>query len=190
MLFRSEESELPEINDDFAASFGVDGGVDQLRADVRRNMERELRQALNNRTKREVTEGIIDRYGDIRMPASAINQELQAMQSQFQQQTGQPPPPAEQFQEAAERRVRLGLLLAEIARQHEIKIDPARIQARIEEIAETYDEPAQVIEMYRSEPNLMEQVENLVLEEQVVDWVLENAQVSNKIMSFNELMGQ
>lgn len=185
-----EEPEVPEVDDSFAESFGVEGGVEQLRAEVKKNLEREMRQAVTSRIKQAVTDGLAERYGDVGVPASAVNQEIRHMQEQMQQRSGQQPPPAEQFREMAEKRVRLGLLLAEIARQHDISIDPARVQAKIEEVAETYDEPEQVIELYRSESRLMDQVENLVLEEQVVDWVLENAKVSNKTMSFNELMGQ
>lgn len=185
-----EEEELPEIDEAFAESFGVDGGVEQLRADVRKNLEREKRQALTSRLKQAVTDGLAARYGDIKLPESAVSQEMRQMQSQFQEQSGQQPPPAEQFREGSEKRVRLGLLLAEIARQHGISLDSGRVQAKIEELAETYDQPEQVIELYRSEPRLMEQVENMVLEEQVVDWVLENARVTDKSMTFNELMGQ
>ncbi|QKK02269.1 MAG: trigger factor [Pseudomonadota bacterium] len=185
-----EESELPEVDEAFAESFGVKGGVDQLRADVRRNLEREMRQAISNRLKLAVTDGLAARFSDLKLPESSIEQEVRQMQSQIQQQSGQQPPPAEQLRAGAEKRVRLGLLLAELARQNEISIDPQRVQARIEEIAETYDQPAEVIELYRSEQRLMEQVENMVLEDQVVDFVLENAEVSSKKMSFSELMGQ
>jgi len=185
-----EESFLPEVDEAFAESFGVAGGVEQLRADVRKNLEREMRQAVANRIKQLVTDRLAERYGEVGLPDSAVQQEIRQMQAQMQQQTGQQPPPADQFRAGAEKRVRLGLLLAEIARQHEIRIDPARVQARIEEMAETYDEPEQVIEVYRSEPRLMDQIENMVLEDQVVDWVLENAKVSEKPMSFSELMGQ
>lgn len=185
-----EESEMPEVDEAFAESFGVEGGVDQLRADVKKNLEREMRQAVTSRVKQAVTDGLAARYGDLGLPASAVNQEIRQMQEQMQQQTGQQPPAADQFREGAEKRVRLGLLLAEVARQHDISVDPGRVQSKIEELAETYDQPEQVIELYRSEARLMDQVENMVLEEQVIDWVLENAKVSNKTMTFNELMGQ
>lgn len=185
-----EAPELPEVDETFAESFGVEGGVDQLRADVKKNLEREMRQAVTDRVKRAVTDGLAARYSDLDIPASAIDQEVRQMQEQMQQQTGQQPPPAEQFRDGAAQRVRLGLLLAEIARQHDISIDAGRVQNKIEEMAETYDQPEQVIEVYRSEPRLMDQVENMVLEEQVVDWVLDNARVSDKTMSFSELMGQ
>ena len=181
---------MPEADEAFAESFGVEGGVEQLRSDVKKNLEREMRQAVTNRVKQAVTDGLAERYGDLGLPASAVNQEIRQMQEQMQQQTGQQPPAAEQFREGAQKRVRLGLLLAEVARQHDISIDPGRVQSKIEELAETYDQPEQVIELYRSESRLMDQVENMVLEEQVIDWVLDNAQVSNNRMSFNELMGQ
>jgi trigger factor len=185
-----EEPELPEVDDAFAESFGVEGGVEQMRADVRKNLERELRQAVTSRIKQAVTDGLAERYSDFGIPASAVDQEVRQMQEQMQQQSGQQPPPAEQLREGGEKRVRLGLLLAEVARQHDISVDSGRVQAKIEEMAETYDQPEQVIELYRSEPKLMDQIENMVLEEQVIDWVLENARVSNKTMSFNELMSQ
>ncbi len=186
-----EAPELPEVDEAFAESFGVEGGVEQLRADVKKNLEREMRHAVTDRIKRAVTDGLAARYSDLDLPASAIDQEVSQIQQQMQQQTGQPPSvPAGQLREGAERRVRLGLLLAEIARQHDISIDAGRVQNKIEEMAETYDQPEQVIEAYRSEPRLMDQIENMVLEEQVVDWVLDNARVSDKTMSFSELMGQ
>ena len=111
------------------------------------------------------------------------------MKSQLRQQYGeQVDLPEQQLQPGAERRVRLGFLLAEIARQHALKIDPERVKARIAEIAETYENPSEVIELYRQNEQLVGQIENAVLEEQVVDWVLDNASVSDKEMSFKQLM--
>ena len=184
-----EESELPEVDDEFASAFGIEGGVEKMRADVRENLEREGRQAVLNRLKEAVTTALAEQFEDVAVPKSAIDQEVAQMQQQIQQQGGQPPV-GEQLQESAEKRVRLGLLMAEVARQKDISIEPERVQAKIEEIAGTYDQPEQIIEIYRSEPQLMDQIENLVLEEQVVDWFLENAKVSNKSLSFDELMGQ
>jgi len=184
-----EESDLPEVDDEFASAFGVEGGVEKMRADVRENLEREARQVVLNRLKDAVTAALAEQFGDVGIPKAAIDQEVAQMQQQIQQQGGQPPA-GEQLQGSAEKRVRLGLLMAEIARQKDISIDPARVQGKIEEIAGTYDQPEQIVEIYRSEPQLMDQIENMVLEEQVVDWVLENARVSNKALSFDELMGQ
>ena len=185
-----EASELPDVDEAFAEAFGIDGGLEELRDGVRSNLEREMRQAINNRLKQSVTDGLSTRFSDLQVPPSSVSQEIRQMQAQIQQQTGQQPPPADKFRDSAEQRVRLGLLLAELARQNDISIDPARVQARIEEMAETYDQPAEVIELYRSEPRLMDQVENMVLEDQVVDWILENAKVEDKKMTFPELMGR
>ena len=185
-----DAAELPEVDEAFAEAFGIDGGVDELRDGVRKNLERELRQAVSNRLRQAVTDGLGERFSDLPVPASSVDQEIQQLQSQLQQQTGQQPPAAESLRGTAEQRVRLGMLLGELARQNDISIDSGRVQARIEEIAETYDQPSEVIELYRSEPRLMDQVENMVLEDQVVDWVLDNAKVENKAMSFKELMGR
>lgn len=185
-----EAIELPEVDEAFAASFGIEGGVDELRDGVRKNLERELRQAISTRLKQVVTDGLSQRFSELQVPPSSVGQEIRQMQAQVQQQTGQQPPPADKFRDSAEKRVRLGLVLAELARQNDIAIDPVRVQSRIEEMAETYDQPAEVIELYRSEPRLMDQVENMVLEDQVVDWILDNAKVEDKDMTFPELMGR
>ncbi|QOC21524.1 trigger factor [Wenzhouxiangella sp. AB-CW3] len=185
-----EESELPEVDESFAEAFGIEGGVEELRDGVRKNLEREMRQAVNNRLRQVVTDGLGERFSDLPVPASRVSQEVQQLQAQLKQQTGQQPPAAEKLRASAEQRVRLGMLLGELARQNNIEIDPARVQARIEEVAETYDQPSEVIELYRSEPHLMDQIENVVLEDQVIDWVLENAKVEDKEMTFRELMGR
>jgi len=187
-----EASELPEVDDEFAASFGVEGGVDKLREDVRRNLNRELRQAVSNRVKQAVTQGLLSRFGELPLPASSIEQETRQMLAQMQQQAGgqgghlSP----DMFREPAERRLRLGLLFGEFARQNEIAIDPARVNAKLEEVAETYENPAQIMEIYRSDERLMDQLENMALEEQVVDAILEKAKVSNKTMSFKQALEQ
>jgi trigger factor len=184
-----EAPQMPEVDDEFAASFGVDGGVEQLRVDVRRNLERELRTARSNRLKKAVTDGLAQRYSEFALPESAVREELQQMAAQLRQQYGDKIElPLDQMRPTAERRVRLGFLLAEIARQHEISIDADRVDARIADLADTYENPAEVIELYRSNPQLSSQVENAVLEEQVVDWVLEHASVEDKTVAFKDLM--
>jgi trigger factor len=187
-----ESSTLPEVDDEFAKVFGIDGGVDKLRADVERNLQRELRAAIGNQVKKAVTEGLLERHGDLPLPDSSIQQEARQMQAQLQQQSqGQGnPPPVEMFREAAERRLRLGLLFGEFARQNEIRIDADRVQSKLEEVAETYENPAQIIEIYRSDERLMDQLENMALEEQVVDAILEKAKVEAKAMTFKEVMEQ
>ncbi len=184
-----EGSDLPEVNDEFAALFGIDGGVEQMRKDVRKNLERELRQGVAARLKVAVTDKLNERFADLKLPRTSVIQEARQMVQQYAQQSGQEHlPPVEQFLPSAEKRLRLGLLMGELARQNEIKIDPARVQQKLEEIAETYEEPAQIIEIYRADARLMDQLENLVLEEQVMDLVLDKAQVVDKPMSFKEAL--
>ncbi len=186
-----ETSSMPEVDDDFAASFGVEGGVDQLRQDVRRNLERELRNATGNRLKQAVTDGLLEQFSELKIPDSAIVQEARQLQSQVQQQSGQDEPlPLEQFRESAEKRVRLGLVMGELARHHAVSVDEARIQQKIEELADTYEQPAQVIELYRSNEQLMDSVRNMVLEEQVVELVIDKAAVNSRSVSFKEAMEQ
>jgi len=187
-----EQSELPEVDDEFAKAFGVEEGVDKLRADVRRNLERELRQAVTNRLKQAVTDGLLNAYGDIPLPASSIRQEAQQMATQMQQQMGgqggQLSP--DMFKDQAEKRLRLGLLFGEFARQNEISIDPERVDAKLSEVAETYENPEQIMEIYRSDERLMDQLENLALEEQVIDAILQDAKVSTETMTFKKAMEQ
>lgn len=184
-----EGSDMPEVNEEFATAFGIDGGVEQLRADVRRNLERELRQGVANRLKTAVTEKLNDHFADLKLPRSSVIQEARQMAQQVQRQGNDDKQlPVEPFMASAEKRLRLGLLMGELARQNEIQVDQARVQNKLEEIADTYEEPAQIIEIYRSDERLMDQIENLVLEDQVMDLVLEKATVTDKPMSFKEAL--
>jgi len=114
------------------------------------------------------------------------------MASQMQQQMGGQGGQlsADMFKEQAEKRLRLGLLFGEFARQNEIEIDPERVDAKLAEVAETYENPSQIIEIYRSDERLMDQLENLALEEQVVDAILQKAKVESKTMSFKKALEQ
>ena len=186
-----ETSSLPEVDDEFAKAFGIDGGVEKLRADVDRNLNRELKAAVSNKTKNAVIEGLLGKFGDIQLPPTSVTQEARQMQAQVQSQNqNQEPPPLDAFREAAERRLRLGLLFGEFARQNDIRIDASRVQGKLDEIAETYENPAQIVEIYRADERLMDQLENIVLEEQVVDAILAKAKVADKTLSFKELMEQ
>ena len=184
-----EASDLPEVDDEFAAVFGIEGGVEQLRKDVRKNLERELRQGVSSRLKTAVTDKLGQHYSDLKLPRSSVVQEARQMAQQYAQQSGQEQmPPVEQFLPTAEKRLRLGLLMGELARQNEITIDQDKVRAKLEEIAETYEDPAQIIEIYRADEKLMDQVENIVLEEQVLDLILDRAEVTEKSMSFKEAL--
>lgn len=186
-----ESSELPEVDEAFMESFGVEGGIDKFRDDVRNNLERELRQAVSSKLKLAVTDALKARFDSLVLPASMVRQEAEQLQTQYREQSnGGEPPPLEQFTDSAEQRVKIGFLLSEIARQNGISIDESRVQAQIADIADTYEHPAEVIALYRDNPQLSEGIRNLVLEEQVVEHVLSAAKVTDTPISFKELMGQ
>ena len=188
------EPKLPEVDEDFIRSLGVEEGTEEaLRKEVRENMERELRQKLRSRTKDGVMEALLAEY-DIQVPAAMVDQEAWALKEQAQQemaQAGQASAidlPLDLFRDQAERRVKLGLVIAEIIRSQNIEVDQQRVDEMIAEQAATFEEPQEVIDWYAANPRARRTVENAVLEDQAVDWILEQAQVTDKPMTFAELV--
>ncbi|CAH0532923.1 Trigger factor [Vibrio stylophorae] len=190
-----EAANLPEINDEFVARFGVsEGGLDGLQKEVRKNMERELKQALKARTKEQVINGLVEQ-NEIEIPAALIDQEVDVLRRQAMQRFGAqadkaPELPRELFEENAKRRVIVGLLLGEVIKSNEMKADEARVSALIEEMASSYEDPSEVIAYYAKNEELMNNMRNIALEEQAIDFILEKAQVADKEVRFNELMNQ
>ncbi len=188
------EPKLPEVDEDFIRSLGVEEGTEEaLRKEVRENMERELRQKLRSRTKDGVMEALLAEY-DIQVPAAMVDQEARALKEQAQQemaQAGQASAidlPLDLFRDQAERRVKLGLVIGEIIRSQNIEVDQQRVDEMIAEQAATFEEPQEVIDWYAANPQARRTVENAVLEDQAVDWILEQAQVTDKPMTFAELV--
>ncbi len=186
---------LPEIDDAFAASFGItDGGVDKLREEVQGNLERERRIAERRWMNEQVGKSLTDQHADMELPGSLVQQEAMNLRQRMQQEIEQSGGDVSQLPEidtlldTARIRVRGSILLGELARQNEIKVDDNRVFERIAEIASTYDEPQQVIDLYRSNEQLYGQVRQSVLEEQVVDWVVEHANCIDESMAFKKLM--
>ncbi len=164
-------------------------GLDGFRAEVQKNMERELRQAIKSKVKNQVMEGLLQ-ANPIEVPKALIGNEVNRLRVQAVQQFGgniKPDQlPAELFEEQAKRRVVLGLIVAEVVKQHELKADEGRVREMIEEMASAYQEPEQVVAWYfKNEPQLNE-VRSVVLEEQVVDTVLQKATVTDKQVSYEE----
>ncbi len=191
-----EQGELPEVDDDFAVSFGItEGGVEKLREEVKNNLERERGIAERRWMNEQVGKSLTDAHADMELPDSLVQQEAQNLRQRMQQEIEQSGgdvnqvPGLDSLMDNAKVRVRGSILLSEIARQNEIKLDENRVFERIAEIASTYDEPQQVIELYRSNEQLYGQVRQTVLEEQVVDWVAEQANCSDEPMPFKQLMG-
>lgn len=182
--------QLPELNDDFFALFGVkEGGLEGFRAEVRKNMERELRQAIKSKVKGQVMDGLLA-ANEVAVPKSLIASEVNRLRVQAVQQFGgsiDPQQlPAELFEEQARRRVQLGLIVAEVVKQFELKADEERVRALIEEMAAAYQEPAQVVAWYYKNPQQLDEVRSVVLEEQVVDTVLQKANVTDKQVSYED----
>lgn len=193
-LKKVEEKELPELTEDFVAQFGItEGGVDALRAEVQKNMERELKGAIGSKVKQQVIKGLLAANNDIDVPAALKEQEVDALRQQALQRFGDnaanmPELPAELFEEQAKERAQIGILLGEVIRSNDMKVDDAKVQELIETTASAYEDPQEVIEHYKSNEQLMQQVRNMALEEQAVDLILEKAQVTDKEMKFDEVM--
>ena len=189
-----EEKELPELTEEFVAQFGItEGGVDALRTEVKKNMERELKSAVNNKVKQQVIKGLLAANSDVQVPSALVEQEVNALRQQALQRFGDnaknmPELPAELFEEQAKERAQVGILLGEVIRGNELKVDDAKVQELIETTASAYEDPQEVIEYYKTNEQLMQQVRNMALEEQAVELILEKAQVTDKEMSFDEVM--
>ncbi|WP_375739533.1 trigger factor [Pseudomonas boanensis] len=182
--------QLPELNDEFFTLFGIkEGGLDGFRAEVRKNMERELRQAIKSKVKNQVMDGLLA-ANPVEVPKALIGNEVNRLRVQAVQQFGgniNPEQlPAELFEEQAKRRVVLGLIVAEVVKQFELKPDEARVRELIEEMASAYQEPEQVVAWYYKNDQQLNEVRSVVLEEQVVDTVLQKANVTDKAVSYED----
>lgn len=189
-----EARELPELNEEFVSKFGASEGVEGLKAEVRKNMERELKQAVKNRIKEQAIDGLVNE-NNIDVPSALIDQEIGVLRQQAAQRFGGNTEAADQlprelFEEQAKRRVVVGLLLGEVIKTEELKADDEKVKAIIEEMATAYEDPTEVIAYYEQNEQMMNNMRNVALEEQAIDAIIAKAQVSDKEVSFNELMNQ
>ncbi|MCW8828807.1 MAG: trigger factor [Gammaproteobacteria bacterium] len=191
-----EEPLLPEVDEEFAKGFGIgDGSLEALRNEVRQNMERELQQAVTAKNKQAVMDALLE-MNKIEVPTALVDNEAETLKQQMMQQMqvpqgkSMPDLDASLFKSEAERRVTLGMLVAEIIQANELKVDEEKIKAKVAEIASTYEQPQDVINWYMADRSRLAQVENLLLEDEVVDWVLDKADVSESKSSFDEVMGR
>ena len=164
--------------------------MDAFRDDVRQNLERELKQSVSRQLRGEVIGKLIDSFPELEVPAAMIEAEQQSMQQQVQSQMpeGAESLPMENFREAAERRVRGAVLVGEVARHAELQIDQGRVRDMINDIASTYENPQAIVNLYMGDERLLSGVQNMVLEEQAVDWVVSQATVEENEVSFDEVM--
>jgi len=182
--------QLPELNEAFFAQFGIkESSLEGFRTEVRKNMERELRQAIKAKVKTQVMDGLLA-ANPIDVPKALLEDEVNRLRVQAVQQFGgniKPDQlPAELFEEQAKRRVALGLIIAEVVKQFDLKPDAAKVSEMIEEMASAYQEPEQVIAWYHKNEQQMNEVRSVVLEEQVVDTVLQKATVTDKSVSYED----
>jgi trigger factor len=189
-IIKVQEAKLPEIDAEFAKLFGIeDGDLETFRKEVRSNLERELKAALMGRLKSEVAEKLADAHGGLDVPKLMVQSEARNMAVASVPQGQQPPPQlVEAAMPIARKRVIAGLLMGEIARKQEIKIDRKRIAEQLAAIASTYEEPEKVIELYNGDPQLMSGLQNRVMEDQVAEWVAEHAKTTNLDLSFDDVM--
>ncbi|MDX1455014.1 MAG: trigger factor [Gammaproteobacteria bacterium] len=193
---RVEEQQLPELDDEFVKNFGVnEGGIDKLRADVREHMERELEQAIKRKGKEGLLDALVD-ANKLDLPNALVDEEIHSLQHDMARRMGmgeEADPhqfPRELFEERARKRVALGLLLGEIIKVNELKVDQAKVDAILADMTAQYGEQDQVIAQYKANPQVMRQIEAMSLEEQAVDLLREKATIKEKKSSFEDIMNE
>jgi len=185
-----EEQVLPEVDEAFAKTFGAHEGVEKLKQDIRDNMQRELKQRIWDKLKNQAMD-LLYNSNPIQLPSALMQKEIKALRkqtrSQLQGGSGSMELPDSLFEDQARRRVTLGLVIGEVVRQNQIELDRDRVHRTLEDYASSYEDADEVIKHYLSNRNQMAAIENVVLEDQVVDWVMEQVQVEDVPSSFAEL---
>lgn len=183
-----QEMQLPALDAELARAFGIeDGDLDTLRARLRERLEQELTGALRRRRKAAVMQMLAEQH-PFDLPHSLVHEEAHNLAHQARQRNPDVDPHGDMapFEAEAQRRVRLGLLLAEIVRREGIKADPQRVRAEIERMAAGFDDKDMLIDWYYSQPERLQEIENMTLEEQLVDWVLSKVQVTEETLTFDD----
>ena len=191
------EPKLPEIDIDFAKSLGVaDGDLERMRAEIRGNLEREVKSRLRGRVKDQIMQALLDST-KVEIPQALVESEIDRLRELTRQDLtarGIPvkpetPMPADMFEEQARRRVNLGLVLAELVKAHQLQPKPEQLRAAVEEQAQSYEHPQEVVRWYYQQPERLREIESMALEDNVVEWALAKAKVEDKPIAFDELMG-
>lgn len=187
----NEEQVLPEMNQEFFSKYGIeDADEEKFTAEILKNMERELAQAVNNKAKQQIVDQLVE-INEFEVPGTMIDQEIDRMREDAVRQFGggqmkAADLPAELFKDQAEKRVRTGLIFSAIVKANDLTVDAEKVNEKIAQIASTYQDPAQVIEYYNGNQEQMSQVQSVVLEDQVVELVLEKAKVVDKKVSYED----
>ena len=187
-----DEKRLPDLDDEFCREYGVvEGGIEQLRSEVADNMRRELGENVRARLKQQLLDALLA-ANPTEVPKSLVDAQVREMQIEAARRMGakdasQVPPP-DPFVETARRRVALGLLVGELIKSRGLKIDRARVDTRLADLASSYPDPDAIIKAYRQNADALRQVENMVIEDQVVDLLLEHAKVTDQAATFKDVM--
>jgi len=193
-----EAAHLPEVDDALARSLGIaDATVAALREDISKNLQREVKARLLSRNKQGVMEALISK-SELDLPKASVQSEVERLVADARANLKQrgvkdadkAPIPEELFSAQAERRVRLGLVVGELVRANQLQASPAQIKQHVEELAASYENPAEVVRWYYGDQNRMSEVESVVIENNVTEFVLSKVKVTEKAISFDELMGQ
>ncbi len=191
-----EAQHLPEVNEAFAKSLGIkDETVEGLRADVKRNLEREVKFRVLARNKSSVMDALVA-AAELEVPVALVNSEVERMtegaradlKKRGVKDADTAPIPEDVFKPQAERRVRLGLVVGELVRANNLQAKPDQLQAHIEEMAQSYEKPSEVVRWYLGDRQRMAEVEAVVIENNVAEFVIAKAQVTDKVVPFDELM--
>ena len=190
---RVEEQSLPAVDEAFFREYGVEqGGLAEMRAEVRKSMEKELSDMIRNRLRSQVLEALY-RDNPLELPRALVEEQVQAMQIDAARRLGvreaSQIPPRDPFVEPARRRVALGLLMSHIVQTQGLKLDRQRLNERLDDLVVNYPNPDEARRAYQQNPEAMRQLESQVFEDQAVDWVLSGARISERAMSFKELTG-
>ncbi|MBL6987230.1 MAG: trigger factor [Methylobacter sp.] len=191
-----EEAALPEIDDVFIKAYGIDGSVDAFREDIKNNLEGELEQALRGKLKNAVMDALYEKI-QILVPNALVDQEVESMMKPYIENAKKQKMkqedlklPRDLFEEQAKRRVALGLILGEIIDKNGIKLDDSKVRSTIEDMAKSYERPSDVIEWYYSDETRLNDVRQMVLENQTIDWLVAQAKVSDETISFNDAVNK
>jgi trigger factor len=193
-----ESQHMPEVNEAFAKSLGIaEGTIEGLRADIKKNLEREVKFRLIAKNKAAVMDALIAK-AELDLPQSIVQSEIdrltEAARADLKQRgikdADKAPIPEDIFRPQAERRVRLGLVVAELVKANDLNAKPEQIKTHIEELAASYEKPADVVRWYNSDRQRLAEVEAVIIENNVTDFVLAKAKVTDKAVAFDELMGQ
>ncbi len=188
---------LPQVDSEFAKVLGIaDGDVAKMRAEIRANLEREIRLRLKNRVKEQVMQTLLDAT-PLETPQGLVQAEIERMQGAARQDlaargvkvTDETPLPTDLFEKQAQRRVSLGLILAEVVKAHGLFAKPEQVRAMVEELAQSYERPEEMVKWYYGSQDRLREIESAVLEDNVVEWALGTATVEDTPISFDDLMG-